>query len=302
MSKLNKQRRTPLNYPDDGNAFSMMLEAMSTDELTEALHDALQNITEENYDPALIDAYLDALDRKDPMPELPDAEASYAGFQMRIRRIFPERRDKKAAPRYRRVWRIGLVAVLTIICMLGGMIVAQAAGLNIFGVMASWTNSVFSFGEIRSDGAADNPNKAMYVFDGNDSEAAFTSLQEALDAYGITEVSEPAWFPEGYILDRIDTLCMPDGTLWHLSAEYTNGSAPLHIVIDSYWDEPISQIEKTDAPVENFVVNDNIVYLLENTNDNSAAWVTEHYECFIGGAVEKNELRQMVLSAYADIK
>ena len=77
---MGKQHRTPSNHPDDGNAFSMMLEAMSVEELTDALNDALENMTEENYDPAWIDAYLAALDRKDPMPEIPDAEASYASF------------------------------------------------------------------------------------------------------------------------------------------------------------------------------------------------------------------------------
>ena len=78
---MGKQRRTPLNDPDDGNAFSMMLEAMSVEELTDALNDLLENMTERNYDSALIDAYLAALDRKDPMPEIPDAETSYTNFQ-----------------------------------------------------------------------------------------------------------------------------------------------------------------------------------------------------------------------------
>lgn len=300
MSKLNKQRTTPLNYPDDGNVFSMMLEAMSADELTDALHDALENITEENYDPALIDAYLDALDRKDPMPETPDAEASYAGFQKRIRGIFPERRDKKAAPSYRRVWRIGLVAVFAIICMLGGMIVAQAAGLDVFGVMARWTNSVFSFGEIRSDGAEDNPDDTAYISGGSDSEAAFTSLQEALDAYSITEVSEPAWIPDGYTMKSVAVDYRPEWDTIRLTAEYFNGINPLIVKFESYQDEPDSHVEKTDAPVETFVVNETMVYLLENINNNAAVWVTEHYECLIGGAVEKSELRKMVLSTYGD--
>ena len=60
------------------------------------------------------------------------------------------------------------------------------------------------------------------------------------------------------------------------------------------------QVEKTDAPVETFVVNDTMVYLLENINNNAAAWITEHFECLIGGRVTKSELRQMVLSIYAD--
>ena len=47
-------------------------EAMTEEELTDGLNEALESMTEENYDPALIDAYLAALDRKAPMPEVPD--------------------------------------------------------------------------------------------------------------------------------------------------------------------------------------------------------------------------------------
>ncbi len=298
-----KQRGKPSNYSsDDGNAFSMMLEAMSVDELTGALDEAMENMTEKNYDPALIDAYLDALDRKDPMPEFPDAETAYASFQQRLMIMHPGYGKKTARP-VRRVWRVGLAAVLTIVCMLGCMAVAQAAGLDVFGAMARWTDEVFSFGEIWSDGAEDVPKNAAPEHTSNESDGKteFTSLQEALDAYGITEVSEPAWIPEGYILDNIETLCMPDGTLWHLSAEYTDGTNFLQFEVESYWDEPNAQTEKTNAPAEIFLVNDTMVYLLENINNNAAVWATEHYECFIGGAVKKSELRQMVLSAYANM-
>ena len=296
---VSKQRRTPLIYPDNGDVFLMMLEAMSVDELTNALNDVLENMTEENYDPALIDAYLAALDRKDPMPDIPDAETSYADFQKRIRRFFPERGGKHGY-RLRRVWRVGLVAVLTIICMLGGMVVAQAAGWNVFGALGRWTDEIFSFGEIRSEGAIDVPGDTANAPSGNDGEAAFPSLQAALDAHGITEVSEPTWIPDGYAFKSVTVDYWPNGEFMRTTAEYTNGDRPLHIVFDLYQDKPSIQIEKTDAPVETFAVNDTVVYLLENINNNAAAWMTEHFECCITGAVEKNELQQMVLSIYAN--
>ncbi|MDE6901335.1 MAG: DUF4367 domain-containing protein [Lachnospiraceae bacterium] len=300
---MGKQRRTPLNYPDDGNAFSMMLEAMSVEELTDALNDLLENMTERNYDSALIDAYLAALDRKDPMPEIPDAETSYTNFQKRILRIFPERTSKKVASgnRFYRVWRIGLVAVLTLICMLGSMMVAQAAGLDVFGTMGRWTDDIFSFGEIRSDGAVDVPNDTANAPSGSDSEATFTSLQVALDTYGITEVSEPTWFPEGYRFKSVTVDCRTNGDLIGMAAEYSNGTYTLFVEFNNYRDEPSMQIEKTDVPVETFAVHDTTVYLLENINNNAAAWMTEHFECCITGAVEKSELQQMVLSIYADL-
>ena len=64
----------------------------------------------------------------------------------------------------------------------------------------------------------------------------------------------------------------------------------------NYNDEPGLQIEKTDAPVETFEMNDSIVYLLENNNNNIAAWVTEHFECTIFGTLDKADLEQVVRS------
>lgn len=296
------QRTAPSNNPEDGNVFSMMLEDMSVDELTDALNDVLENMSEENFDPTLLDAYLDALDHKDPMLEILDAETSYASFQKRLLKILPGYTDNivtHSHKKSRRVWRAGLVAVLTVICMLGGMIAAQAAGVDVFGTMAHWTDEIFSLGPIRSDGAVDVPNDtALEHTVGGDGE--FASLQEALDAYGITEVSEPTWVPEGYTFRSVAADYWAEGDVMSLTAEYFNGTDSVVVEFESYHDQPNLQVEKTDAPVETLVVNDITVYLLENTNNNAATWVTEHYECFIGGRIEKDELRQMVLSVYAD--
>lgn len=308
----NNPRGNPSNHPEGGDALSIMLEAMSVRELTDALNDALEHISEEEYDPALIDAYLDALDRKDPMPGFPDAETSYADFTQRAARILsnlpnlPKNRTVKPNRNFYRVFRAGLAAVLAIICMFGCMVVAQTAGLNVFGTVARWTDDVFSFGEIRVQGREDIPN------DSNDSDHSawgtpvtgkeiggeFATLQDALDAYGITEVSEPTWLPEGYALNSIMAACRTDGTLWYLAADYTNGSAILGFGIEPYDDEPHTQVEKTDAPVETFAVNGTTVYLLENINNNAAAWATEHYAYYVSGPVEKSELRKIVLSIY----
>ena len=67
-----KQHGSPSNCPTDGDVFMQMLEAMTEEELTDGLNEALESMTDEDYDSALIDAYLAALDRKAPMPEVPN--------------------------------------------------------------------------------------------------------------------------------------------------------------------------------------------------------------------------------------
>lgn len=53
------------------------LNQMSPAELEEEMERALDAMTEETYDPAVISAYLEAMDRKAPMPTPPDPEEAY---------------------------------------------------------------------------------------------------------------------------------------------------------------------------------------------------------------------------------
>ena len=302
-----KQHGSPSNCPTDGDVFMQMLEAMTEEELTDGLNEALESMTDEDYDSALIDAYLAALDRKAPMPEVPDTDTSFANFKNRLLQTFPAKTDIAVCPRrkVRSVWRVGLVAVLTAICLMGGMVVAQAAGVDVFGAIARWTDEVFSLGTIRSDGADDGTSTPALADNGTDNSnnTTYTSLQEALDVCGITEFREPTWIPDGYELRNVMIDYWPDDDKFiGISASYSDGIDTLFVDVEYYQDEPTEQLQKTDAVIESFVVDGLTVYLLENINSNSAAWVTEHYECYISGVVEKQSLKRMVLSAYDNIQ
>ena len=240
------------------------------------------------------------------MPEVPDTDSAFTNLKNKLIQAVPAGNGRTTTPKQKAqsVWRIGLIAALTVICLMGGMVVAQAAGVDVFGAMARWTDDVFSLGFIRSEGSDNSGGDSML---GNRTNAVndskrYETLQEALDAFGITEVCEPTTIPEEYSLNSVEALCLPDGTLWHLSAAYTNGINFLHLDIESYQGEPKSQIEKTDTPVEIFSVEDITVYLFQNSINNVAAWATEHYEYTVSGPVEKSELKQIVLSAYANVQ
>lgn len=299
----NKQHGSPSNRPAGGDVFTKMLEAMTEEELTDGLNEALESMTEENYDPALIDAYLAALDRKAPMPEVPDTEAAFANFKSRLRHTFPAE-DSAASPsrKVHSVWRIGLIAVLTAICLMGGMVAAQASGVDVFGAIARWTDDIFSLGAINSESTDDGDDNSSL---GNSANAVndaehYETLQEALDAYGITEFREPTWVPEGYELESVEVDFWPDNSSFiGLSANYYNGIDFLLIKVECYKGGANIQVEKANTPIETFLVDGLTVYLLQNISNNSAAWVTEHYECYIIGTLELNVLKQIVLSAYA---
>ena len=301
-NKMSKQCGNPSNHPGGGDVFTILLDAMSVEELTDGLNVILENMTEENYDSSLIDAYLAALDRKDPIPQISDSKSSLSDFYQKTSQILPVHKERPAIFCHR-LWyigSIGLIASVVVICLMSSMVVAQAAGLDVFGALAHWTDKVFSLGTIQSIGADDEKMVATEGVNPECNKPNYTSLQEALDEYNIAEFSEPTWFPEEYTLEDVKIDCWPnDGALISIVATYSDGTKPLYVTIEHSPDESYAQMEKTDAPIETFVVNGITVYLLENISNNSAAWATENYEFYISGSVEKQVLEQIVLSAYA---
>lgn len=263
-NNASKQHGNPSNPPENDDVFSMMLEAMTLEELTDGLNAALENITDENYDPTLIDAYLAVLDRKDPLPETPDIGTSYADFHRRLLSTFPLQRNRVLSTRrFRHVWRVGLVIVLTVICLTGGIVVANAIGIDVFGAVARWTNNVFSLGTIRSSGAEDGTIDTS-LENPTSRKAEYVSLQDALNDYDITEFSEPAWLPDGYLFENVEVDHWLDGTFIGLSASYYDGTNSILITVESYEDQPNEQVEKTDFSVASFVTGGFTIYLLEN--------------------------------------
>lgn len=130
------------------------LSKLTASQLADDMERALDFMSDETYDDAVIDAYLEALDRVAPMPEYPDAATTYAEFRDKIRSISEELAPAKspAVPscgirRGRQLLRTVLVAAVLVACLFSGMVVAQASGLDVFGAIARWTADAFSFGD-----------------------------------------------------------------------------------------------------------------------------------------------------------
>lgn len=216
------------------------------------------------------------------------------------------RRPAGASRGLRRARRAGLIAAAALAALLGVMAAAQAAGLGAFG---HWNDEAFSLGTIRYIGGTEETYDTESPPPSNDETekegTEWASIQDALDAHGITEVAAPTWIPEGFSFDGVDIVYEPDDIFWILLAGYLNEGCAINIEIESYDGEPKTQIMKTDAPVETFEVNDTTVYLIENTNSYTVTWATEHYAYYIDGnkkKVGKSELRQVAQSAIENVK
>ena len=181
------------------------------------------------------------------------------------------------------------------------MVTVQAAGVDIFGAMARWTEDIFSFGQITPDiKVSDDPAQetAGLGTEALDSNRVFTSLQEAFDTYGMTEVHEPIWLPEGYALESVDVLSVDDPFLRTFAAAYSDGGRYVNIDILSYEGEPIMQVQKTDTTVEMIEKNGIIFYYVQNTVGGTIAWYTNHYEYYLSSDEGQNILWKIADSMF----
>ena len=299
------------------------LERLSVERLEELLDLAVN--TDEEEDAEYVDALLKMIvekEKENPTGRLTDVNKAWADFQTYYNtedgrgqaQYFTEEPEAAAetAPVKRKtlkkIWKSALLAAAAVSCLLFCVVAARAAGFNFLYALGHWTDDAFSFGNVQpgavdypadktEDDQKQTPSESKGVIHVSE-ELPYSSFQEALDAYEITEVSEPSYLPSGYVLDCISRF---DGTqLFSLDADYKKGEDFLSISIYSYSDRPSMQVEKTDDPVETFEAGNRTFYLMRNTNNYSVAWLTEHYECLILAplSVEPDELKDIVYSMF----
>lgn len=301
------EQDTPINEPECGYLSEAELDAMTVEELEAALALALDSMTEETYDGDVISRYLDALERKAPMPPVPDVDASYSAFLQKMQAFTPERRTRN---RWKRPGRVLLAAILAVIAVFGSLFTAQALGADVFGKLAQWTDEFFNFGSVQAAedpllrysqaGAVDEIARSVDTLgeDGYDT-ATYTSLQDALDAYGISDVPlVPGWMPEGFELNYMEVY-YSKGSRLDFFAQYTNGEFVLLLNV-TLWDNPSDTYTyfKDDEQVSVFESGGITHYLLSNNSATVGAWNNGAFECSISGAVSQKEMRNMIISVY----
>ena len=210
---------SPLNHhpnqtgkPDCLDISPERLKTMSPSELEQAMEDALSIMTEEDYDPAVIEAYLNALDNQAPMPMYPDAKTSYTDFQQKVRSLSDDPSvqgmQKRKHVRLHRILRVGLVAALTVACLFGSMVAAQAVGVDVFGALARWTESAFSFGTIQSEQVVEELPKTGQQMDTSSESSEipieYQELSSELKARDIGNFMFPTYIPNGFQIVESD--------------------------------------------------------------------------------------------------
>lgn len=278
------------DHPDlhEGTPTREQLDAMSTAELLEALEQTLFSMTEENYDGELLDAYLDELDRKSPMPEHPATDESYERFKARVGKMnaainpleSAPAASAKPKPRHTAL-RTALVAVIAAACLLSCMVVVQAAGLDVFGSIARWTDSLFGFGAIGEPAASPSP----------------TGTQEVTVEY--IETLLPT-VPDGFVMG--EPVVFEDDVSGGIEycVSYNSDNDYISFSAVEQYDDNISKYQKDFEDVNLIDINGQIYYVFMNNDYVSAAWRISMLECYITTNLSVDELNDIIFLSYGE--
>lgn len=279
------------DHPDlhEGIPTREQLDAMSTAELLEALEQTLFSMTEENYDGELLDAYLDELDRKSPMPEHPATDESYERFKARVGKMNAAINPLESAPAaYAKpkprhtALRTALVAVIAAACLLSCMVVVQAAGLDVFGSIARWTDSLFGFGAIGEPAASPSP----------------TGTQEVTVEY--IETLLPT-VPDGFVMGEPEVFeDIISGKLEYCVSFISGANYITFSAVEQYNDN-VSKYQKDEHNVNIIDIDGQKFYLFMNNSYASAAWRISTLECYINTNLTLDELTNIVLISYGEM-
>ena len=272
------------------------LEAMSPSELAEAMEAALDTMTEETYDPAVIDAYLDALDRKAPMPTHPNAESSYQDFQDKLQEyVEGASKPAKQTRKFRRIARTGIVAALLAVLLASA---AQAAGIDVVGTIARWTENVFSFGTVQSGNDSSHyPSKSDQV--PADVSEEYQELVTELQKLGIEEYTIPTYIPEGFQADTPELYVDENGYI-EFTAAYANGEDMLIFAIFGDRGIHAGLYEKDSNEVRIYTKNGTDHYFFQNLEINSVAWTVNELEYSVRTTLPAAELEKIINSMYEE--
>ena len=285
------------------------LDRMSPSELADAMERALDDMTEETYDPEVIQAYLNALENKTPVPPHPDAEESRRELERKIQSIREDpsterQAGMKRAVRLRSILRVSLAAALLTACLFGAMVAAQAAGIDVFGAVARWTE-VFSFGNIPAQSGpgtttttlSEQPDLQEPL-----SEKAAEIPEEAEEMQAILEEDGQVLYfpqiPDNFERSYSDLYIDPLTGEADLAIEYRDDDIYIAYGVIQHQGDPSGIYEKTDDPVEQYQFNGITHYIFNNSENITVTWLSGPLEYSIWTSDMSYDLKALIQSMY----
>lgn len=189
---------------------------------------------------------------------------------------------RKRRPLRRLPRRVAVVAA--VLCALfATLIVAQAAGLDLWGIFVQWSDETFRF-----------------TYQGDGPSSSWMEGREELKNMELNDYL-PTWIPEGYTVEEVQTYELRDQSTAIILFSGENVPA-FYLSVDVYEDlEKIqyATFEKDDAPVrEQRLSNGATVYFYTNGGDEQSLLQYQNVVCSISGDISE----ESVIKIYESIE
>ena len=245
---------------------------------TETLVDELMELTERaaNGDVNLeqIDAYLDALDEKNPLPLIKESHAAH-------------QRHLKTRQKASRI-----AAAIAVVCVMSSL-VAEACGIDLLGTIARWTSEVFVF-EQNDIPYAEVERYPIEIGETKE----YDTLQDAVESLGIAAPLVPSWVPERYILLSVSVDHRAAGAA--IYADYKSEDGRLNFRF-SESARANQQIIEKDGTMEQIVLVKNIRHhILADQTETKISWINGDFECRASGDISEQEAKEIINSIYKE--
>lgn len=237
-------------------------------------------------------------EKENPTGRLPDTDQAWQEFQKYYNipegegeSLYPirnnqEKRSASVPTKTRRVFRSRkiLVVAAVLILMFGGMLTAQAAGVDVFGAIGRWTEETFHFElPINHD---DLVGETDY------------NLRNASQKAGLPGSVAPIWCPEGF-LPKTPTNTHIEDYVDTAVCEYINENENRSYFVDiSYYynssDVEATIFEKDDSEVVTYSSNRGTFYIFSNIDVLAATWSNGHLSITVAGDLQLEELEKII--------
>lgn len=254
------------------------------------------------------DAYVDAIieeivrkEHKSPTGRLPDVDEAWRSFQEDFHTeegeglsLYPDEAEEErpvslaeAAParKARKSWWKFLTAAAVIALCFAAFAPPALGYESVFEMVGHWNEAIFSFFNINQKEETP-PEDAIY-----------DSLEEALEAYGVTTPVVPA-IPAGYEVITVEVQCFPELGKTDFNVLYKNGEKVISMHLTQGGEAATRRFEKDGSFIEEYKVNNIIHYISKNNDKLWVAWYNSHLECSLQGELSIDEIKAMIDSIY----
>lgn len=277
--------------PEQNNGSFDYLNKLNIQQLREILR--LQ-LDEDEVNVELIKKINAVLASKTEEPEL-NVDSAYdrlraaEGSEPLYSEVMDEMTAEKAArprPRFRSLFRVGLVAAVMIVLFIGTGIVGYAIGFDFWGAMREWTEDRFGF--LAGDS----------LYQRAEHEDSYLKLREELKTNGVTVAVVPEYMPDGFSLSSVVT----DDRLRGLGifCTLTNTDKEILLNYTLATEELSSFYTKDEVEPEVYTVCGIDHSIFTNEGKHIAVWMNQNIQCEIQGVEDKGELLKMIDSIYKE--